>query len=311
MSRGRKANPALIGIFVLGAAILALAAVAILGSGRFFAQRQAFVCFFPGSVEGLNPGAPVKVRGVQIGQVTEMLLRYREQNLDQALVRLPVFIEVDERRLLQLGATRAHAIGTKEGLEELVKLGLRARLETQSLVTGVLYVGLDFFPDTEVVRVLPVDGPDLEIPTVPTTLEKVFASFEKVMRRIDAIDIDALMTSARNALDGVSQLTRSPDLERSIAELHKTLASIRGVTDSLQPQVQPTMKDLRAALAQAKIALEGLDKSLVSVQRLVEPSAPFVVDFSRTLAEVGDAARSIRVLADELDRKPNSLIFGR
>ncbi len=310
MSRGRKANPAIIGVFVLGAAVLALAAVAILGSGRFFAKRQSFVCFFSGSVEGLNPGAPVKFRGVQIGQVTEMLLRYGEETLDLARTRIPVFIEIDEKRLVQLGSTRAVGV-TKEGLDELIKIGLRARLETQSLVTGVLYVGLDFSPDTEVVRVLPIDGPDLEIPTIPTTLEKVFASFEKVMHRVDDIDLEGLVTSARNALDGVSQLTRSPDLERSIAELHETLASIHRVTGALEPQVQPTMKDLRAALVQAKTALEGLDKSLVSVQRLVEPSAPFMVDFSRALTEVGDAARSIRVLADELDRKPNSILFGR
>jgi paraquat-inducible protein B len=310
MSRGRKANPALIGAFVLGAAVLALAAVALLGSGRLFAQRQGFVCFFTGSVEGLNKGAPVKFRGVQIGEVTDMLLRYRDQGQDPGLTRLPVFVELDEKRLIQLGSTRVVGIN-KDQLAELIGIGLRARLETQSLVTGVLYVGLDFLPDTPAVRVLPVDGPDLEIPTIPTTFEQVFASFEKVMHRVDSLDIEGLVGSARGALDGVNQLVRSPEVDGTIVELHQTLASIHRVTGALEPTVQPTMKDLRGALVQVKGSLETLNTTLVSIQGLLEPSAPLVVDFSRTLGEVGEAARSVRVLADELDRKPNSIIVGR
>jgi len=310
MSRGRKANPALIGAFVLGAVGLTIAAVVLLGSGRFFATRQSFVCYFTGSVDGLNPGAPVKVRGVQVGEVTKLLLRYREPDQEVSLVRLPVFIEIDEKRLTELGSIRAVGVN-REGLEELIKVGLRARLETQSLVTGVLYVGLDFLPDTPIVRVLPTDGPDLEIPTVPTTFEQVFANLEKVMHRVDGLDLEGLVASARGALDGVKDLARSPNVDKAIVELHDTLASIHHVADSLQPNVQPTLKDLRAALAQAKTSLETLNGTLVSLRDVLDPNAPVVVDFTRTLADVGDAARSVRSLADYLDQKPNSLITGR
>jgi paraquat-inducible protein B len=304
------ANPALIGAFVLGAIVLGVAAVVLLGSGRLFARRQPFVCFFTGSVDGLNPGSPVKFRGVQIGEVTEMLLRYGAQSADVSLARIPVFIEIDEKRLGQLGATRAIGVN-RERFEELIKAGLRARLETQSLVTGVLYVGLNFLPDTPVFRELPVDGPDLEIPTIPTTFEQIFASFQNVMNRVDKLDIEALVASIRNAFDGVNKLVRSPDVDRAVVELHQTLASIHRVTGALEPQVQPTMKDLRAALAEAKGALETLNGTLVSVRGLIEPNAPLVVDIGRTLAEVGDAANSVRILAEDLDRKPNSLIVGR
>ena len=310
MSRGRKANPALIGAFVLGAVGLTIAAVVLLGSGRFFATRQSFVCYFTGSVDGLNPGAPVKVRGVQVGEVTKLLLRYREPDQEVSLVRLPVFIEIDEKRLTELGSIRAVGVN-REGLEELIKVGLRARLETQSLVTGVLYVGLDFLPDTPIVRVLPTDGPDLEIPTVPTTFEQVFANLEKVMHRVDGLDLEGLVASARGALDGVKDLARSPNIDKAIVELHGTLASIHHVADTLQPNVQPTLKDLRAALAQAKTSLETLNGTLVSLRDVLDPNAPVVVDFTRTLADVGDAARSVRSLADYLDQKPNSLITGR
>src|SRR5262249_10590810 len=158
---------------------------ALLGSGRFFAKQQQFICFFTGSLEGLNPGAPVKFRGVHIGEVTEMLLRHGQGTPDLHLARLPVFIEIDQKRLVELGSTPAVNV-SGERLDDLIRRGLRARLEPQSRVTGVLYVGLDFLPDTPAVLVLPPEGPELEIPTVPTTLEQVFANLEKVMHRIDA-----------------------------------------------------------------------------------------------------------------------------
>jgi paraquat-inducible protein B len=119
------------------------------------------------------------------------------------------------------------------------------------------------------------------------------------------------VTSIRGAFDGVDKFVRSPDLDRAVVELHQTLASIHRVTGALEPQVQPTLKDLRAALVEAKGALETLNGTLVSARGLLEPNAPLVVDIGRTLAEVGDAANSVRMLADDIDRKPNSLIVGR
>jgi len=311
MSRGRKANPALIGVFVLGAVVLSVAAVALLGSGRFFAKRQQFVCFFTGSLEGLNPGAPVKFRGVQIGEVTKMLLRHGQPTTDLHVARLPVFIEIDQKLLVELAASPRVVNMDRETLDEAIKIGLRARLETQSLVTGVLYVGLDFLPDTPAVLMLPPEGPELEIPTVPTTFQQVFANLEKVMHRLDALDLEALVASAKGAFDGVNQLARSPDVSRTVVELHDTLASFHRVTDALGPNVQPTMTDVRASLAQLKVSLESLNGTLVSLRSLLDPSAPLVVDLSSTLNELGDAARSVRALADYLERNPNAIIRGR
>src|SRR5215470_19720389 len=98
---GKRVNPTIIGAFVLGAIALGIVAVTIWGSGRLFQKAYNYVCYFPGSVNGLNLGAPVKFRGVQVGNVTDIRLIYKQTNGEP---RIPVFLKLDEDRMRELGA---------------------------------------------------------------------------------------------------------------------------------------------------------------------------------------------------------------
>jgi len=311
VSRGRKANPALIGVFVLGAAALAVAGVVVFGSGRFFRKQVDMVCYFSGSVNGLNPGAPVKFRGVPIGTVSEIRFRLPPPELfaSPAQLRIPVWIQLDETKLSEFrGAAREL---TRERLDQLIDAGLRAQLQTESYVTGVLYVGIDFFPGSPVV-LMREERPDfLEIPTMPTTLEQAFENFTKVMARVDKLDIEGLMDSLRHAVDGVDGLVRSPEIQPTLETLRATLTSIQGVARSLEPTVGPTMKNLQATTLQARTSLAALDQTLARVSTLVDPQAPLAVELTRTLTDLGEAARSVGSLADYLDRNPNAILTGR
>lgn len=306
MSRGRKANPAVIGAFVLGAIVLAVVAVTVFGSGKFFRQTVKLVCYFSGSVNGLNKGAPVKFRGVQIGSVTDILLQFQQQ-MDQ--IRIPVWIEIDQTRVSQLGGNIV--VMDRGRLDELIARGLRAKLETESFVTGVLYVGLDLTPESPEVLVLSKDSGILEIPTLPTTLEQAFQTFSQVMHRVQQLDIEGLVTAIRTAFDGVNQVARSPDLERSLASLSETLASIRRLSQSLEPRIGPVMKDLQLATAQARTSLQSIDATLTQVQSLVDPRAPLAVELTHTIVQLGAAAQSVSNLAEYLDRNPSAILTGR
>jgi paraquat-inducible protein B len=307
MSRGRKASPELIGAFVLGAAALAVAAVAVFGSGRLFRRQLQAVAYFGGSVNGLSAGAPVKFRGMPIGTVSEIRFRRPPPTVaSPADLRIPVWLEIDLDQLSTLRGERTTIDHAR--FEQLIAAGLRAQLQTESFVTGVLFVGIDYFPGSPVVLVHPDDPTVFEIPTMPTTLEQAFATLEKVMHRLDQVDIEGLVASATRAFDGVSTLSRSPAIDETLASLRETLASVRGVTDSLQPTVKPTMQELRQALARLGPQLE---KTLDRLQGLTDPRAPLAVGLVQTLADLGEAARAVTALVDYLDRHPNAILTGR
>jgi paraquat-inducible protein B len=151
VSRSRRANPAVVGGFVLGAIGLATAVVVVWGSGRFFRHTVTFVSYFSGSVNGLNLGAPVKFRGVQIGSVIEIRSRMeRAGTVNPEQFRIPVWFELDPKQISELGGT---IVLDRVQIDEMIAQGLRAQLQLESIVTGVLYLGVDFFPDSPVVLV--------------------------------------------------------------------------------------------------------------------------------------------------------------
>ncbi len=318
MSRGRRGNPLLVGAFVLGAAALAVAALLVFGSGSFFRHEIKLVTYFAGSVKGLVLGAPVKFRGVPVGSVSGIKLGLPGASL--ADIRIPVWytIDVDTVSGYQGRPWRLD----RQRLDELIAAGLRAQLQTESFVTGVLYVGLDFFPDSPLVFELAGQPDILEVPAMPTTIERAMQTFDTVMKRVETLDLEGLMASARSTLDGVDKLARSPKIEDTLAALRDTLASVRKATDSLEPDLGNTLKGLDTTVVQARASLATLehvlrrlepqlDQTLTRAHSFLDPDAPLVVELTSTLAELGETARTFRDLADYLDRNPNAILTGR
>jgi len=305
MSRGRRANPALIGAFVLGGVALASIVVVVWGSGRFFRETRSLVCYFSGSVNGLNAGAPVKFRGVQIGSVTDIRFRLAEATaVSPEEFRIPVWFEVDLKQLSDLRGGRPVRLD-RARIDELIAQGLRAQLQTESFVTGVLFVGLDFFPGSPIALVHG-DRPDiLEIPTMPTALERASQTISKLAARIENLDIEGLVRSVTEAVDGVNALVRSPEVARTITAAREALVSVR------QPGGRPMMQSLDATSASARASLQRLDAALADLQSLINTQGPLTVELTQTLIDLGDAARSVRDLASYLDRRPNALLTGR
>ena len=206
MRRGRRANPVVIGAFVLGAVALGAGVVVVWGSGRLFRHTVTFVSYFSGSVNGLNLGAPVKFHGAQIGSVTQIRSRLAQAaTIRPEEFRIPVWFDIDPKQISDLGGAIAL---DRAKIDELISQGLRAQLQLESFVTGVLYLSLDFLPGSPVVLVH-ADRPEIfEIPTVPTALERASEAVTKFMAQIQNIDIDAAVHSITEAVDGVNGLVR-------------------------------------------------------------------------------------------------------
>jgi paraquat-inducible protein B len=139
----KPANKTMIGAFVVGAVVLAVTAVVLFGSGKFFRKTEPWLTFFQGSVKGLNVGSPVVFRGVQIGQVTDIIVGFDPTQLE---VLIPVFFEIDPEKFKDIG--RRVETSDADMHKALISRGLRAQLQIQSLVTGQLLINIDFYPDT-------------------------------------------------------------------------------------------------------------------------------------------------------------------
>lgn len=321
MSRSKRANPALVGLFVLGALALALAGLAVFGSGKLFRRTERFVAVFSGSVNGLGVGAPVKFRGVQLGSVSQILLSLPGMTLPD--LRIPVFMEIDQTTAERLGAMINPA--DPSTLASLIEQGLRAQLQLESIVTGVLYVELDLFPNTEATFYLPKNSGYLEIPTQPTLLQEASQTAADLVAKLRDVDFEGVVTSIRDAARGVSELTSSPELRQALTATRETMVSARSTLSTanetlveLKPRLVPFVGRVDGGVAQLQKTLDRLNQTLgvfettlSGFNTLTDPRAPLIYQATSTLGELSEAARSVRHLADFLDRNPNAILLGR
>jgi len=276
-----------------------------LNSDRATALKQPdavsarYVLYFTESLRGLSLGAPVTLLGLPAGEVTAIGL---DLNSTTKSLRGRVEIVSYPERLLsrlqqgQAGLGQALLKSTAERhalIQYLVEQrGLRAQLRSGSLLTGQLYVAMDLFPDVPKTR---IDWSQAEpaLPVVPSTLPDLEAKITNILAKLDNLPLEAI----------------GSDLSKALATLDQTLQStdklVSGVDGKLMPELSSTFTDLRAAIASANGVLQNTDATLLG------KDAPAQQELRDALQEITRAARSLRVLADYLERQPSSLIWGK
>jgi paraquat-inducible protein B len=317
---GKRANPTMVGAFVLGALAIVIAVIIGLGSSHLFTREHKFVMFFSSDVNGLNIGAPVKFRGVEVGSVKNILLSLGglgAGGIQQGgQVRIPVIIQLDSRKLFARGAELD--LDDPKQIAAAIQLGLRGELKTESMLTGLMYIDLDMHPDTPVKFYLGRNSPFPEIPTVPTPLEQAQTAIVKIVAALEKVDFEALTASLTQTANSINELVKSRQVRETIASLDQaavglnaTAQSIRKTSDDLNRQVGPAAEDLRKTTASARAALKEAQDTLGAVKTVLGPGSPVDYQLTQTLEQTGDAARSLRQLADYLQRNPSSVIRGR
>jgi paraquat-inducible protein B len=327
----KKISPTMIGAFVIGAVALIVIAILVFGSGRLFRQSREFVLYFDNSVNGLRVGAPVKFKGVEVGSVRQILLQLGK---DEQVNKIPVIIEIDLDKLTSRGARGDIADDPEAFHKAIVDRGLRGQLQMESLVTGLLYVALDFLPGTPI-NLVQTSGREYkypEIPTTPTTLEVAQDAVTRIINKLEEIDIKGLVASLSATVDGMSKITNAPELQAALRSLEKTMPRIDGavadvrrlattmdgsvskLTESLEQTSAVTRQALQGAeatLKQADAALQEATAAMTNVRAISDQDSPTFHEIRKSLREVSEAARSVRLLANYLDRNPTALLFGR
>ena len=295
------------------------------GSGRLFRQTRDFVLYFDNSVNGLRVGAPVKFKGVEVGSVKDIRLQLEK---GAEVNKIPVIIEIDLEKLTLRGATPEIAVD-REAFHKAVVEGFRGQLAMESLVTGVLYVALDFFPGTPInfVQQENVNNKYPEIPTLPTSLELAKGAVERILNKLEEVDFKRLIDSLTKTSDGVGQLVKvnSPTVKSILQSVDQAMPQLRGaildfrtLTATANKNVTNVSADLHQTLTAAHSAIEQIaatmkeaQETIVSLRGTVDPNSPTVYELTKSLREVSGAASSIRLLADSLDRNPQAVILGK
>jgi paraquat-inducible protein B len=341
----KAANTKLIGLFVLAGIALVVLVVVIFGGARLFQPVQPFTMYFSNSVQGLSAGSPVMFRGVNVGQVTSVELWF---NRSKALFLTQVNINIFPRSY--------HAVGELKGSPEkeiarLVKDGLRAQLIPISLVTGQLGIGLDMAPGTPGFLLttdagVPRDDKVPEIPTVPSTIERIETTVQRLLAVVEKANMDQISHDVEATLRQVRELITMPELrdmivrtDQTVRTAETTMQDVKQLVGRIDKEVGPSLTSLRAAassadatmadarklvpvlqqdLAQVGPLLDKLGGALTAAQALlqnanatVEPGSPLQYQIANALRELTLTMRSLRGLTDALEQSPNSILFGK
>lgn len=279
---------------------------------RSFIKKIVFVLFFEGSVRGLNVGAPVEFKGIKIGSVKDIRLEYNSRDTS---FRIPVLVEIEAERIID--QREGEVASPYQTLKTLVDRGLRAQLQTGSLLTGQLFVGLGMHPDTSVRLVS--DGKSFpELPTIPASLEQLTTSVQSILTKLEHMEVDkiggellAILQQTNELIKGANKLISKPEIQSSVDDLRGSLHSFRNILKKLDQRTEPLTANLERAIGAGNKALENVQITLALINEVLKPDSPFQFRFIELTEELAETARSIRTLVDLLERNPNAIIFGK
>ena len=310
----KQANKTAVGLFVVGAIALLVAALIIFGGGKFFRETHRYVAFFEGSVKGLSVGAPVMFRGVRIGKVDDFQVYF---DLKDEKFKIPV--------LITLYPDKVHGIGidiekdwTDEQNEtlwqDMLNEGFRAELQMQSLVTGQLAIQLDFYPNAPL-KLYGIEEFDLpsdarEIPTVQSGLQQL-------TKTIEQIPLDQIVEDVRNTIKGINELINSPETAKTLHYFKQTMQEARDLlrhidekVDPLFAQVDQTLKDTQGLIRNVNGQVDPLATSITSTsddaRRLINNVngriEPMQTDWAETTKELRDALQAAEGALQSIDQ---------
>lgn len=333
----QRANPTLIGLFVVGAIALAIAGVAALGSGYLFESRTTFISYFDESVNGLDVGAPVKFKGVPIGEVTDIKLRV---DLENETFQVPVQYAVDLEPVTDTTGAPLN-LNNPEWLRRQIENGLRAQLQLESIVTGQLYVELTYVSDPASAVRAAGHSRHLEIPAELSPLAKLGEGASGLMTNLRQFDVtqinENLVTFLINANEKLEQLdaeeinrsvlttvesvqkviesdevrTTLEDLPKATEELRATIRDAQQLVQRLDKGVDPTADELKKTSQELRTTLQRMQGTMKEIDQTLSTDSGIGYQMEEALSNLSEATEALRVLVQSLERNPSMFLRGR
>ncbi len=273
---------------------------------RTHALKKLFVMHFDASLRGLSVGAPVEFRGIEVGKVLDIDLRMNRKGYN---VTLPVLVELYPEVVTFEDEPRTDAAATDPSadadrmLDTMVDRGLRAQLAMGNLLTGQLFINLEFQDKPAKAAIKRGDGYP-EFPTVPTKLEELARTASGLLAKLDQMPLVEISRDLRDAASDLKQMTAGLRGGRTGENLAALLANLRQLTGKLDQRADPLAAQLQATLKQ----LEG---TLGATQQTLSEDSPLYFELRRLMEELSSTARAVQTLTEYLQRQPDALLRGK
>lgn len=318
-----RLSPFWIGSFVIGSVLLVVVALLSFRSLHLFSKPARFVAYFNESVQGLDVGSSVKLRGVRVGRVAAIQVHYDSTTRKS---QVAVIGELDRSAVSDRGG-KTIRISDRETLQRLIEEGLRAKMDLVG-ITGLQYVELDFFdpqqfpaPNREGESDYPV------VPTLRSGLSELVANFSKIAnnlnkvdfaglsrdlqtlfatvnRQVSEVDLKQMVSKVTAAAASIESLAGSNDAKEAFASLNQATAGLQRFVARLDAHVEPVQLELVRTL-------HSFHDAAASIQKLFGPESGLGAEAGQAIQQVTETAKSLQQLADFLERNPSALITGR
>lgn len=319
----KKANPTAVGLFVIIGSILLVAGFISFGNFEWKGKSETYLLYFDSSVKGLSIGAPVTHRGVTIGAVTDVSLRFNQEWEDK---HVPVFIELKEK-LIQAQIDDEVDLEQKMVMDDMIAEGLRGRLEASSMLTGQLYVDLVYVEDApepvqhQLEKVYP------EIPTVASGIQAMLDNLAKVnmaeiadrltslIEQLDTtvsdLDMKEVSIGLTEVMSSIDVLVSNPSLPLAINNASETLEDFKETSKTLRVEITEVSDDIGASLDEVQLTVMELREGVADLRHTLSAESVVAQNLSLALDQIASASQSVSELADFLRLHPNALISGR
>ncbi|MDR2663921.1 MAG: MlaD family protein [Puniceicoccales bacterium] len=330
-------DPASVGIFVVGAVLAFIAAILLFTAGPIFGSNpHTFVLYFDESVNGLEVGAPVKLRGVRIGQVKKILAHFDETRKS---VQVPVTIVLEDaywrsgrRERLRLAEDYQKKFQISDGesgsehsnfSRSPLIVGMVGSLQMESFVTGKLFIELEYAPTSAGSYLRPDADGVPKIPTRPSNRESLSDQLTVIAEGISRIDFSAIGDSAERvlralaAVDWIGLSQTLTGLARNVSDViagkdvHRIIHSSASICQNLADLSAVADDGLKSILPAVRRAFASISASSSGLSELLQPNSPFTVSAERLLRSADAAAQALRLFFELLEENPQALLFGR
>ena len=261
-----------------------------------YSLTQYYVLYFDSSIRGLNTGAPVEFRGIKVGEVVDIDLQMDHRTLE---VKLPVLIALHPDLITVTGD-----VGNPESvLETLVSRGLRAQLASGNLITGQLFVDLDFLKDIPKAKITQ-SGPFRVFPTVPGAMEKITRNVTELLNKVGNIPLDEITRDLRDTISSIKSMVDSPETRDVVGQMAKLVKHADSLTQTLDAAAPSLMKNIDTSVKQ-------LERTLATADSTLSEDSPLIYDIRLLIDQLSSAVNSFEALTDYLERHPNALLYGK